>query len=53
VTFKELGNQTEVTAKTVFESAALLKKEKETVGADKGLQETLDCLGEYLDTLNR
>jgi len=51
VTFKEVGNKTEVTVRTIFESAALLEKEIARVGADKGLQETLDCLGEYLSTL--
>lgn len=53
VTFKELDNKTEVTAKTVFASAALLKQQVETVGADKGLQETLDNLDRYLASLAR
>jgi uncharacterized protein YndB with AHSA1/START domain len=51
VTFKEVGNKTEITVRTIFESAALLEREIARVGADKGLQETLDCLGEYLSTL--
>ena len=51
VTFKEVGNKTEITVRTIFESVALLEREIARVGADKGLQETLDCLGEYLSTL--
>jgi uncharacterized protein YndB with AHSA1/START domain len=48
VTFRALGDKTEVTARTVFESAELLAREIAAVGADKGLVETMDSFAEYV-----
>lgn len=52
VTFTEQGDKTAVRMTSIFESAAILQKVIETFGADKGLHETLDRLGEQLANRN-
>jgi uncharacterized protein YndB with AHSA1/START domain len=47
-TFAEEGTGTRVTMRSTFESAQLLRQVIEAVKADKGLQENIDRLGDYL-----
>ena len=48
VTFDVDGDQTKLTARMVFESAALRDKTIEQFGAVEGLKQTLSRLGEHL-----
>jgi len=48
VTFADEGGKTRLTARMLFESAALRDQTVETVGAVEGLKQTLGRLGEYV-----
>ena len=52
VTFEERDGKTTLTMRSVFESAEILKKVIEEYGAEKGMHETLDRLGEQIASTN-
>jgi uncharacterized protein YndB with AHSA1/START domain len=51
VTFDDLGVKTSLTARMLFESAALRDKTVQTFGAIEGLKQTLGRLAEYLEQM--
>lgn len=52
VTFKDLGEKTEVSMRSLFESAEIREKVAKEYGAVDGMNQTLDRLGEQLKTVN-
>ncbi len=52
VTFEDDGGKTRLTARMVFESAALRDQTVKTFGAVEGLKQTLGRLGEYVIALD-
>jgi len=51
VTFEDLGGKTRLTMRGVFPSAAARDRVIKEYGADKGLVQTLERLGEYLSKI--
>jgi uncharacterized protein YndB with AHSA1/START domain len=53
VTFKDLGGTTELTMRSVFDSADYLARVVKEYGADKGMVQHLDRLGGFVGTTDR